>query len=101
MTILGCFDPPAADQNALSQNARSRSQMTFYEFITINITRHIQDIFPDLKRKQRSLQDPLLLRKQIIIFHSFFISHLFYLKTIPVLLPLLRHDQIHSESQPS
>jgi len=33
MTILGRLDPPAADQNALSQNAQSRSQMTFYEFI--------------------------------------------------------------------
>jgi hypothetical protein len=33
MTILGRLDPPAADQNTLSQNAQSRSQMTFYEIV--------------------------------------------------------------------
>jgi hypothetical protein len=35
MTILGLLDPPAADKNALSQNAQSRSQMTFYEAVRI------------------------------------------------------------------
>jgi hypothetical protein len=33
MTILGRLDPPAADQNTLSQNVQSRSQMTFYETV--------------------------------------------------------------------
>jgi hypothetical protein len=73
MTILGRLDPPAADQNALSQNAQSRSQMTFYEFINLlQLLKKWESFYPANKfPSSPDLQSPALRSGPILWFSEF------------------------------
>ncbi len=73
MTILGLLDPPAADQNALSQNAQSRSQMTFYEFIKLewSILKTVKEFNPEfaIEINQRMV---IFIRRELDVMRRFY-----------------------------